>query len=137
MEGRIPERRRGGTLSSSGPEGLAMAVHHPKVLKSRLEVLAEDLPIEVTTRPMMGGFIGYADGRTFVSISMGGFGVKLLPGDQERALARPGAARMRHSPEEPESKSYITFSEEDTADDEFMIEWLRLAAETAPAKKKR
>ena len=44
---------------------------------------------------------------------------------------------MRHSPEAPESKSYITFSEADTADDEFMIEWLLLAAETAPAKKKR
>jgi hypothetical protein len=41
---------------------------------------------------------------------------------------------MRHSPEEPESKSYITFSEVDSADDEFMIEWLLLAAETAPAR---
>ena len=114
-----------------------MVVHDPKVLKSRLELLAEDLPFEVTSRPMMGGSIGYADGRTFVSISAGGFGVKLLPGDQERALARPGAARMRHSPEEPESKSCIAFSEIDTADDEFMMEWLRFAAETAPAKEKR
>ena len=35
---------------------------------------------------------------------------------------------MRHSPEEPESKSYITFSNKDTADDDFMIEWLLLAA---------
>jgi hypothetical protein len=43
---------------------------------------------------------------------------------------------MRHSPEEPESKSYMTFSEADTADDEFMIEWLLLAAKTAPAKKR-
>jgi hypothetical protein len=43
---------------------------------------------------------------------------------------------MRHSPEEAESKSYITFSEADTADDDFMIEWLLLAAQTAPAKKK-
>lgn len=114
-----------------------MTVHDPKVLKSRLEHLAEQLPFEVTSRPMMGGFIGYADGRTFVSISTGGLGVKLLPPDQERALIRPGSARMRHSPEEPESKSYITFSEADTAADEFMIEWLLLAAETAPAKKKR
>ena len=44
---------------------------------------------------------------------------------------------MRHSPEEPESKSYITISEADTADDDFMIEWLLLAVQTAPAKKKR
>lgn len=86
---------------------------------------------------MMGDFIGYADGRTSVSISTGGLGVKLLPPDQERAPSRPGAARMRHSPEEPESKSYITFSDTDAANDEFMIEWLLLAAQTAPAKKKR
>ena len=114
-----------------------MTVHDPKVLLERLEELAEELPFEVTSRPMMGGWIGYADGRTFVSISSGGLGVKLLPPDQDRALARPGAARMRHSAEQPESKSYVTFSEADTADDEFMGEWLLVAAETAPARKKR
>jgi len=114
-----------------------VVVHDPKVLRDRLEQLAEELPFDVTSRPMMGGFIGYADGRTFVSISRGGFGMKLLPPDQERALARPGATRMRHGPQEPESKSYITFSEADTSDDEFMMEWLRLAADSAPAKKRR
>jgi hypothetical protein len=114
--------------------GFAVTVHDAKVLKERLEELAEDLPFEVTSRPMMGGFIGYADGCTFMSISTGGLGVKLLPPDQERALVRPGAARMRHSPEAPESKSHITFSEADTADDEFMIDWLLLAAKSAPAK---
>lgn len=114
-----------------------MAVYHPRVLRDRLEQLAQGLPCEVTSRPMMGGFIGYADGRAFVSISTGGLGVKLLPSDQERALTRPGAARMRHAPDEPESKSYVTFSPADTADDEFIIEWLLLAAGTAPAKKKR
>jgi len=114
-----------------------MVVHDPSTLFERLFELANELPFEVTSRPMMGGHIGYADGRTFVSISTGGFGVKLLPADQERALERPGASRMRHSPEEPASKSYITFSEADTANDDFMIEWLLLAARTAPAKKKR
>ena len=113
-----------------------MIVHDPEVLRNRLTQLAQGLSFEVTSRPMMGGFIGYADGRTFVSISTGGLGIKLLPSDQERALTRPGAARMRHSPEEPESKSYVTFSAADTADDDFMTEWLRLAAETAPARKK-
>jgi hypothetical protein len=49
-----------------------MSVHDPKVLRARLEELATKLPFEVTTRQMMGGFIGYADGRTFVSISTGG-----------------------------------------------------------------
>ena len=82
---------------------------------------------------MMGGSVGYADGRTFVSLSTGGFEVRLLPGDQERALTRPGAARMRHAPEEPESKSYIAFSESDTINDE----WLILAARTVPATKRR
>ena len=114
-----------------------MTVHDPRVLRDRLTQLAEGLPFEVTSRSMMGCFIGYADGRTFVSISTGGLGIKLLPSDQERALTRPGAARMRHSPEEPESRSYVTFSPADTADDEFMIEWLLLAARTAPARKKR
>ena len=114
-----------------------MAPHDPKALKLRLEELADDLPFEVTTRPIMGGVIGFADGRTFVSLSTGGFGVKLLPADRERALARPGATGMRHSPEEPESKSYITFSDADTADDGFLLEWLELAARTAPAKKAR
>jgi len=63
--------------------------------------------------------------------------VKLLPADQVRALERPGARRMRHSPDRPESRSYITFSETDTGDDEFLTEWLLLAARTAPAKKPR
>jgi hypothetical protein len=86
---------------------------------------------------MVGGSIGCADGRAFVSISTGGLGVKLLHSDQERALSRPGAARMRHSPEEPARTVYITFSDTDTADDELMTEWLLLAAQTAPARKER
>ena len=35
---------------------------------------------------------------------------------------------MRCSPEEPQSESRSTFSDADTDDDDFMIEWLRLAA---------
>jgi hypothetical protein len=86
---------------------------------------------------MMGGFSGYADGRPFVSISTGGLGIKLLPADQERALARPGASRMRHSPDGPASKTYVTFSDADTGDDDVMVEWLLVAARTAPPRKKR
>jgi len=44
---------------------------------------------------------------------------------------------MRHSPEEPESKTYVTFSDADTADGDFMIDWLVIAARSAPPKKKR
>lgn len=117
--------------------GDTMAAHDPSLLRQRLLDLASALPFEVTTRPMMGGYIGYADGRVFVSLSSGGFGIKLLPADQERALLRPGAARMQHSPDEPVSKSYITLSVTDTADDDVMLEWLRLAAATAPVRKAR
>jgi hypothetical protein len=33
----------------------------PPALKARLQELALDLPFEVTVRPMMGGYIGYAE----------------------------------------------------------------------------
>ncbi|ANN17155.1 hypothetical protein SD37_16900 [Amycolatopsis orientalis] len=114
-----------------------MKAHNPHELLARLNEIAAGLPFEVTTRPMMGGFIGYADGKVFVSISSGGLGVKLLPADQERALARPGATRMRHSADQPYSKTYITLSDKDIADDDVLTEWLLLAAKTAPAPKPR
>jgi len=44
---------------------------------------------------------------------------------------------MCHSPEEPASKTYVTFSDADTASDDFMVEWLVLSARTAPLPKKR
>ena len=108
-----------------------------KTLKARLEELAVTLPHEVTTRPMMGGFIGYADGKPFVSLSTGGFGVKLLPEDQERLLKRNGAERMRHLPDQPPSKTYISVGADDLADDGVMTEWLLIAAATAPTPKPR
>ncbi len=114
-----------------------MTTTKTNVLLARLMELSLALAYEVTTRPMMGGHIAYADGRVFVSISSGGLGIKLLPQDQLRALERPRACRMRHSPTDPPSKSYITFASSDIADDDLMIEWLQLAASTAPARKKR
>jgi hypothetical protein len=104
---------------------------------ARLDELAEQLPFEVTARPMMDGFVGYADGRTFVSLSPGGLGIKLFASDQERTLSRPGAARLRHAPEDHPSKTYITFSDVDIADDDLMIEWLLLAGRNAPPQKRR
>lgn len=115
-----------------------MAQFDPTTLKDRLESLRGELPYEITTRAMMGGFIGYADGRVFVSLSSGGgFGVKLLPADQDLLLARPGSRRMRHAPDQPESKTYIALSAADVDDDDVLLTWLRRAAETAPAKAKR
>jgi len=64
-----------------------MAEFDPTALRARLESLRAELPYEITTRPMMGGFIGYADGRVFVSMSSGGgFGIKLLPADHDVLL---------------------------------------------------
>lgn len=115
-----------------------MAEFDPTTLKDRLESLRGELPYEITTRPMMGGFIGYADGRVFVSLSRGGgFGVKLLPADQELLLARPGSRRMQHAPDQPESKTYISLSAADLDEDDVLLTWVRRAAETAPAKAKR
>jgi hypothetical protein len=114
-----------------------MPVHDPRKLLERLNELATFLPFEVTSRSMMGGYIGYVDGRTFVSLSSGGFGIKVPPADQDRALLRRRAERLRHTPDDPPSKGYITFSNVDVADDELMIEWLLLAGRTAPPKKTR
>ena len=71
------------------------AVHDPKLLRDRLVQLAQGLSFEVTSRAMMGGFIGYADGRTFVSISTGGLGIRLVPpakSGHSRGQVRPGCA---------------------------------------------
>jgi len=114
-----------------------MAEFDLTTLKDRLESLRDALPYEITTRRMMGGFIGYADGRVFVSMSRGGgFGVKLLPADQELLLARPGSRRMQHARNQPDSKTYVALSADDLDDDVVLIEWLRRAAETAPGKAK-
>lgn len=107
----------------------------PAVLLARLEYISQALPFAVTTRPMMGGHIGYADGRPFVSLSTGGFGIKLLPPDQERLLARPGARRQRHGPGDPPSRSYVARGPDDLDDDEVLAEWLVLAARTAPERR--
>lgn len=115
-----------------------MAEFDPTTLKDRLESMRGALPFEISTRPMMGGFIGYADGRVFVSMSRGGgFGVKLLPADQEHLLTRPGSRRMQHASDQPESKTYIALSAADLDDDDVLLTWLRRSAETAPGKTKR
>lgn len=115
-----------------------MTEFDPQALKERLESLRGELPFEITTRQMMGGFVGYADGRVFVSISRGGgFGVKLLPDDQQRLLERPGARRMQHAADQPASKTYISLSAADLEDDDVLLEWVTRAAETAPGKPNR
>ena len=74
-----------------------MTVHDPEELKSRLEQLTEELPFKMTSRPMMGGFIGYADGRTFVFLSTGGLGLKLVPPARNGRSPDPEEAMSRRS----------------------------------------
>lgn len=114
-----------------------MSPSDPRALRERLEDISAALPFEVTIRPMMGGYIGYADGRPFVSLSTGGFGVKLLPAAQDRLLLRPGAERLRHAPDQPPSKTYIALAPGDLNDDSVLVDWLTLAGRTAPVTKKR
>lgn len=126
-------RKRSTSQGSTPQRDLDHVAADPSALRSRLLEIADDLPFEVTVRPMMGGFIGYADGRPFVSLSTGGFGVKLGLTHRTDLLMRPGARRMRHAPDQPASKTYIAVSDDDIADDEVLIHWLTLSADTAPA----
>lgn len=117
-----------------------MHYEDPHELLERFDELGEQLPFLITTRRMMGGYMGYADGKVFVSISRGGLGVKLGAELYTRALERPGARRLRHAEGQPESKTYVRFSDDDLDDDDFMVEWLTLAArlaQSAPQARKR
>jgi hypothetical protein len=63
-----------------------MHLYDPRTLMARLDELAALLPFEFTSRPMMGGYIAYADAPTFVSLSPGGSGSRcLLPNRVERS----------------------------------------------------
>jgi TfoX/Sxy family transcriptional regulator of competence genes len=117
-----------------------MQHYDPQQLLVRFDELGEQLPFVVTTRRMMSGYVAYADGKVFVSISRGGLGVKLTNDLHALAVSHPGARRMRHLEGQPESKTYVTFSDGDLEDDAFMLEWLTLAArlaQSAPKAKAR
>jgi len=105
--------------------------HNPGELLVRFDSLARQLPFVVTTRRMMGGYVAYADGKVFASLSGGGLGVKLLGDAHAAAMDRTGARRLRHREDQPESVSYVVFSDDDLADDDLMVEWLTLAARGA------
>jgi TfoX/Sxy family transcriptional regulator of competence genes len=118
---------------SDGPDSAAEHEADPRALKARLDEVADGLPFEVTTRAMMGGTIGSADGAVFVSLSRGGFGIKLAGEDHAALLARPGARRQRHGAGEPESKTYVILPPDDLADDAVLLHWLERAGTAAKA----
>ena len=113
-----------------------MQHYDPHQLLERFDELAEQLPFIVTTRRMMSGYVAHADGKVFVSISRGGLGVKLTNDLHALAVSHPGARRMRHLEGQPESRTYVTFSDDDLKDDAFMLEWLTLAARLAQSEPK-
>ena len=105
----------------------------PQVLRARLLSVSDALPFEVTVRPMMGGYIGYADGAVFVSLSRGGFGVKLTGQDHADLLARPGAVPLRHGQDHPPSRTYVAVPPVDLDDDAFLTALLLRAGTAAVA----
>ena len=114
-----------------------MEHYDPKILAKRLLSVSDSLPFETTIRSMMGGYLGFANGQVFVWLSIGGFGIKLLPQDQTRLLVRPGTRRMQRLPSHPPSKTYITFSREDLEEDPLLIEWLTRSGRTAQPSSQR
>ncbi|MFG6492813.1 TfoX/Sxy family protein [Microbacterium sp. P03] len=109
-------------------------------LRRRLIEISDTLPFPVRTRAMMGSFIGYADELPFVSLSPGGFGIKVEGAERDELLARPGAQPMRHTPTDPPSKTYVTLAPSDIDDDELLQLWLTRAGRSArhrAAKKPR
>ncbi len=115
---RIPRCQMNPALEGAGE---VCAEANPRALRARLDDVADALPFHITTRAMMGGFIGYADGAVFVSLSRGGFGVKLTGPDHAELLARAGATRQRHGDDQPPSKTYVTIPAADLDDDDYLI----------------
>lgn len=105
--------------------------HAWRALLEMIDRVRDDLPVELTHRPMFGGAMLYADGRPMASLSDVGLAIKLPPKRQAELLAEPGTTRLRYQPKAPPSRSYIVLSEIITADDEQLLHWLRVAAQHA------
>jgi TfoX/Sxy family transcriptional regulator of competence genes len=112
---------------TSGGEGRA---DHRELL-ARLQHIAPALPFPLTSRPMFGGTMAYADGRPFASLSSAGLAVKLPAGDQRRLLDERGGRRLRHAPDQPGSKQYIVLPRRIVDDDDALAEWVGLSGRHA------
>ena len=94
----------------------------------RLLEVAASLAFSVSTRPMFGGTMVYADGVPIASLSSAGFAVKLLAPRYEEAMALPGAHQLRYAPDQPPRKQYVVLPDVVVDDDDALARWLNAAA---------
>lgn len=110
--------------------------HDPKLLLSILSGAAPP-DLDVTSRAMFGGFIAYADGKPFASISDVGLALKFAGGDREAILTLPGAAPLRYEPDQPSSKSYVVLPDELLSDPKALRSWIVRSISSLPATRTR
>lgn len=111
----------------------------PKELR-RLVEANEPEGYQITYKAMFGGFMAYADGRPFASLSDVGIGLKSSPEEIEELLMEHDAGMLQYEPDAPVSKSYVCLPDAMVADAEQLRERLASAAAfaaSAPLKAKR
>lgn len=107
-----------------------------KALQAVLEA-ANPPDLELTFRPMFGGIMGYAAGKTFASLSNRGLALKMTGEDHVALSALPGVAPLRYEPDDPASKSYLLVPDEMLSDPDGLRPWIaRSAAGLKPSTKK-
>ena len=104
------------------------SISEPEWLLGRVVSVQPALPFPFSSKPMFGGFFGYADDRAFLSISSVGLAVKLGPRDQEQVLSE-GGVRLRYGPDAPESRSYVVLPDGHVADDDLLVRWVVRSAQ--------
>ncbi len=73
---------------------------------------------------MMGGYVGYADDRAFISLSIGAFGIKLCLATKRDSCGELG--RIINSTARTKYRSTPTcLNDADLRDDLVLVEWLR------------
>lgn len=110
--------------------------YDPKALQAVLEA-ASPPDLELTFRPMFGGIMGYAAGKTFASLSNRGLGLKMSDDDHAALSAVPGVVPLRYEPDDPPSKSYLLVPDTMLSDPDALRLWIaRSAAGLKPSTNK-
>lgn len=85
------------------------------------------LPYPVTSRPMFGGTMVYADGRPVASLSAAGLAVKLTSADRSELIDDHGGVPLRYGPDQPQSHQYVVLPPAVVNDDDALTDWLTRA----------
>jgi TfoX/Sxy family transcriptional regulator of competence genes len=111
-------------------------VQDPKLLRP---ILASAAPpdLEVTFRPMFGGFFAYADGKPFASLSDLGLALSFVGSERDATLALPGAAPLRYEPDQPASKSYVVLPGPMLSEPDELRSWVIRSVSSLTAKRVR